>query len=330
MQKTKRLWGLIALEAIIIAALLGVITLRGGLGSQGSAGNGTGHPDTPGAPSQQPSGGLTDTGRAVATVEGRTFTLGELYEELGRRYGATLLNQLLDREAIRLEGKALGVGVTPEEIDQELKRMQQGYDGEEQFYKSMKEQLGMTREQIREDMLYKLLLERIATNNIKISDEQVNEYISEHPEEFKQGVELHLAQIISANRELADKAYNELVKGADFAQVARDRSIDEETANGGGDLGYIEEGDPFLPASVMKVALTMKVGAFSQPIAIEDGRYAIIQLKERKIKKGADPQTVREQVRKQLALSEAPPLQELVKTLRIKYRTEIKDPAFSP
>ncbi|WP_052487683.1 peptidyl-prolyl cis-trans isomerase [Gordoniibacillus kamchatkensis] len=327
MVTTKRLWAFVALEALVIAALIAVLAVRGGE-KGGSAGAGP-------APAASNGGGNAAEGsggaaaKTVARIDGHTFTMGELQGELSKRYGATLLNQLLDRQAIMLEGKALGIGVSPEDIDKELKRMQQGYENEAQFYDSMKKQLGMTRDQIREDTLYKLLLERIATRNVKIGDDEVDAYIREHPEEFERNVELHLAQIISASKELADKAYAELAKGADFAVVARDRSLDEATASGGGDLGWVEEDDPFVPAPLMKAAQTLKPGTYSRPVALDGGRYGIVQLMERRQKKSADPQAIREQVRKQLALSAAPPLQDLVKQLRDKYHADIIDPAFN-
>lgn len=329
MGTTKRLWGFVALEAVVIAALVAVLAVRGG--ERGGSAGGSGAP-APGASkgSGSAAGGAgAAAAKTVARIDGRDFTMSELQGELSKRYGATLLNQMLDRQAILLEGKALGIGVPPEDIDKELKRMQQGYESEAQFYDSMKEQLGMTRDQIREDTLYKLLLERIATRNIQIGDEQVNAYIREHPEEFEHNVELHLAQIVSASKELADKAYAELAKGTDFAVVARDRSLDDATANGGGDLGWVEEGDPFVPPPLMNAAKNLNPGAYSKPIMLDGGRYAIVQLKQRRVKQAADPKAIREQVRKQLALSSAPPLQELVKQLRAKYHAAILDPAFN-
>jgi foldase protein PrsA len=326
MKTTKRLWGLVALEALVIMVLLALLAAPAIRGGKGGAAPGTGAAAAGGT-----SGPANNAAaKAVARIDGHTFTMGELQDELGKRYGPMLLSQLLDRQAILLEGKALGIGVSPEDIDKELKRMQQGYESEDQFYESMKEQLGMTRDQIREDTLYKLLLERIATRNVQISDDQVDAYLQEHPEEFERNVELHLAQIVSASKELADKAYAELAKGTDFAIVARDRSIDDATANGGGDLGWVEEDDPFIPAPLMKAAKSLKPGSYSQPVEIGGGRYAIVQLKERRMKKGVDPQEIREQVRKQLALSEAPPLQELVKQLRIKYHAVVLAPELQP
>ena len=42
--------------------------------------------------------------------------------------------------------------------------MQQGYESEQQFYESMKSQLGMSEQEIKEDVSNKLLLEKLATS----------------------------------------------------------------------------------------------------------------------------------------------------------------------
>ena len=73
---------------------------------------------------------------------------------------------MLDRDAIQMEADELGFKLTRADIDDELKRMQQGYESEELFYKSMKEQVGMSELELRQDVNYKLLLERIATKDI--------------------------------------------------------------------------------------------------------------------------------------------------------------------
>jgi foldase protein PrsA len=317
MRNAKRLWGAIGLQAVCIIVLLTLLLLRSDPKPDA--------PQQPANPQQTPG---ADQTKAVAKIEGRTITEADLQEELAQRYGAELLNQMLDREAIRLEANELGIAVESGEIDKELKRMQQGYESEQQFYDSMKEQLGMTKEQIREDTLYKLLLERIATRNIQITDDQIDEYIRTHPEEFKKDVELHIAQIITANKDQANKVVAELDKGEDFAVLARDRSLDDATANSGGDLGWVQEDDPFVPAPIMKAVKQLKPGEYGGPIPLENNRYAVVMLKERKEKQGPDPKTVRDSVRKQLALSEAPPLKDVVKKLREKHGAVILNPAF--
>ena len=62
------------------------------------------------------------------------MTILELQTALERHYGAELLGQMLDREVIRLEGNETGTSIGSAEINRELKRMQQGYESEQQFY----------------------------------------------------------------------------------------------------------------------------------------------------------------------------------------------------
>ena len=110
------------------------------------------------------------------------------------------------------------------EINRELKRMQQGYESEQQFYDSMQSQLGMSEQEIKEDVSNKLLLEKLATASIHITDTQVDTYIKTHADEFKQETEYNILQIIVSTKEQATKVIAELAKGESFATLARDRS----------------------------------------------------------------------------------------------------------
>jgi foldase protein PrsA len=264
--------------------------------------------------------------RIVAKIGNRLITYRELQAALISQHGSELLNVMLDREALHLEGAEAGIQIEKAEIERELKRMQQGYESEVQFYQSMKEQLGMTVDELKEDVHYKLLLERIATQNIPITDKQVDDYIKTHPDEFKSVTELSIAQIIVSSREQANKVISELNKGEDFAVLARDRSIDDATANHGGDLGWLEEGDPFIAEEIMNAAKMLKAGEYSKPISVQQG-YAIIKLKDRRTKADPDRSFIRDNVKRELALQKAPPLKDIVTKLREKWKAEIKDPA---
>lgn len=263
-----------------------------------------------------------DRARPIATVGDKTITVRMLEEQLMSKYGRELLNQIIDQEVIRMEGKAQGISVGDSEVQQEIKRMQQGYDSEEQFYKAMKEQLGFSPEALRKDIYFKLLSEKIAMQGIRITDEQVDAYIKAHAEEFKQPAQLRLAQIVTANRDQANRTLNDLAKGTDFAQVAKERSLDDATRDHGGDLGWVEEDDPFVPPAVMKSAKQLKAGQTSAPIEL-NGQYVVLKLKERKeaMKLGSD--AIKEQVRKEIALREAPSIKEIMKNLRDKWKVAI-------
>ncbi|TDF91570.1 peptidyl-prolyl cis-trans isomerase [Paenibacillus piri] len=264
----------------------------------------------------------SQSARIVATIGEKTITSMDLEQQLLQRHGRELLNQMVDHEVIRMEGKALGINVDEGEVQKELKRMQQGYDSEDQFYESMKDQLGLTKDALRADVFDKLLLEKLAIQHIAISNEQVDAYIKSHPEEFKTSRQLRLQQIVVGNKEQANKVAADLAKGIDFAQVAKERSLDDTTRNNGGDLGWVDEDDPFVAAPLLKAASQLKPGEVSKPIELNNQLY-VIRLKDRK----EDPQVAKDQiieaVRKEMALREAPPLKEVIKAIREKWDVRI-------
>jgi len=309
----KRLWGVIIVMAVgnlVLASLLVTHTINQSVPSQ------------PPEPEKQ---GEQKNDRVVAKVGNRDVTILELQTALERHYGAELLGQMLDREVIRLEGNETGTSIGSAEINRELKRMQQGYESEQQFYASMQNQLGLSEQEIKEDVTNKLLLEKLATKHIQITDAQVEDYMKTHADEFKQNTEYNILQIIVSTKDQANKVIAELAKGESFATLARDRSLDDATNNTGGDLGWIEGDDPFVAAPVLEAAKLLKVGEVSKPVPLQQG-FAIVKLKNRREKVNPDLAFVRENVRRELALQEAPPLKDYVQQLRGKWKVSILDP----
>ena len=74
-------------------------------------------------------------------------------------------------------------------------------------------------------------------------------------------------------------AYQALQNGADFADLAKTKSIDKLSAEKGGDLGWVNAGD--LPSEFENAALELQVGQYSQPIKV-NGAYHIIKVEDRK------------------------------------------------
>jgi foldase protein PrsA len=263
--------------------------------------------------------------KVVAQIGDVQIMHNELVNNLYAAHGAQLLNQMLDREAIRMKAEEIGLKLTREDINQELKRMQQGYDSEAQFYKSMKEQVGMTEADLREDVNYKLLLEGIATKDIVVSDEEIKTYMDEHKEEFKNTMQMHIEQIEVNTMDDARKVVELLKKGNDFKMVAKTNSTDSATATDGGDLGWVEENDPFIAAPIMQALKSLGIGEISEPIAV-DNKYYIIRLLDHKENSKGTPEEIKASLHKQLALQKALPLKDLTQLLREKKKAAILDP----
>lgn len=261
----------------------------------------------------------------IATIGSREFKLSVLEAQLLDKYGSELLNQLLDREALRLEADEQGIKISREEVDAELKSMRQGYDSEEQFYDSMLTQLGLSKEDIREDVYYKLVLEKIATKNIEISDREVQEYINAHPEEFSALSLLRIQKIVNETDDQAQRTLELAQSGTDFGTLAKERSLDTLTASDEGDLGWVEDNDPFISQEILVAARKLAIGELAGPISTEEG-FVVIRLKDKREQSKGSPEEIEISVRKMLALQNAPPMQEIVQSLRSKFNAIILVP----
>jgi foldase protein PrsA len=174
------------------------------------------NPSKPGQTPVADSPGQPDQLRIIAKVGAEEITLADLDKELHTQYGEAVLRTLMVHKAIDLEAEAAELSVSAEEQNRELEKMVEGYDSETRFYEVMKEQLGMTKEQVLEDLRYRLLLEKIVTRSIYVSDEEVDRYIEDHPEEFEPRMQLHLQWIKTETLKEANAVLAQLTDGEDL------------------------------------------------------------------------------------------------------------------
>lgn len=93
-------------------------------------------------------------------------------------------------------------------------------------------------------------------------------------EEIGQSAEqVHAAHILVETKDLADQLYQQLQQGADFAQIAKDNSVDEGTAPNGGDLGWFPRGIMVKPFE--DVAFSLQPGQISEPFETEFGWHIV-------------------------------------------------------
>ena len=122
------------------------------------------------------------------------------------------------------------------------------------------------------------LVKREILDKVVVTDEEAMAYYNENKASFaiKEKVKIH--QIMVKTEEEAQKIREELDNGADFAELAKEKSIDQHTATKGGDLGYVDIDR--LPAELREVLSGLEIGAISN-IAKTAMGYHIIKLEER-------------------------------------------------
>lgn len=86
--------------------------------------------------------------------------------------------------------------------------------------------------------------------------------------------EIHARHILVKTKAEAEEIIKELKKGADFATLAKEKSVDTGSGKQGGDLGYFVEGQMVKPFEQAAVAL--QVGKITdQPVETEFGWHVI-------------------------------------------------------
>jgi parvulin-like peptidyl-prolyl isomerase len=91
--------------------------------------------------------------------------------------------------------------------------------------------------------------------------------------------QVHLAQIVTASRDDAGKAWVRAVAGQNWSDLAKELSIDDATKEKGGDIGWIAKENP--PTEIEKRAFAMEVGAISDVIQTASNTWIILKVLEK-------------------------------------------------
>ncbi|GAC42479.1 SurA N-terminal domain-containing protein [Paenibacillus popilliae] len=304
-KEVKSLWGCILILCACILVLAGMLIFKHDRPSAA--------PDASAPP---------DSSTVVATVGGEKVTRQEWQEELERQYGVQVMGQMLTARAAAKEAEALGIEVSPKEVEQEIARQMRGYESPEAYFQAMADQLGMSPEQIRQDIHHRLLLEKIATHNVNVSEEELDRYWQDHWDAYESVDVYQLAHIVVPIREEAEDVLAKLKDGETFASLAGRLSVDEFSSYQEGRLGWIDANDPFFSPTELEAAREMEVGDISEPIEVSDG-FAILTVIGKREAQSEGEAAIKVQARRDVALTKSPPLKELEEGLRKKYNAVV-------
>ncbi len=148
-------------------------------------------------------------------------------------------------------------------------------------------------------------------DRVSVSDEEIRRYYEEHKDLYTVPEERRVAHILISVPEdgddaeakaKAEKIYQELKQGADFAELAKKYSDDPGSADQGGDLGYIEKG--MLDPQFDEVAFALPEGEISEPVKTEFG-YHIIKVLDVKPGQVKPLDEVRDEIARELKREKA-------------------------
>lgn len=229
----------------------------------------------------------------VATVGDTKITKDELYDTLVKQGGANVLSQMIDAEIINQEVKKENIEVTDEEIDAEMENYMAQFGGEEMFEAAL-QQRGLTKDDLKGDIIQYVQIEKLVDSRITISDEEINEYFEENKDKLGQEEQVKASHILVEDEKTAKDLKKQLDEGADFAELAKEHSKDPGSAENGGDLGFFGKGK--MVKEFEEAAFAAKVDEITEPVKSEKG-YHIIKVAEKKEAKEATLEENKEEIK---------------------------------
>jgi len=125
-----------------------------------------------------------------ATVNGQPIWRLTLIKELEKQSGKATLENLVTKVLILQEAKKQKVVITKEEIDQKMKEVEDNFTSQGQNLDQLLEAQNMTRDQLREQIEVQLIIEKIVSQDVEITDEEIAAYFEANPDYFPEGSDL--------------------------------------------------------------------------------------------------------------------------------------------
>jgi peptidyl-prolyl cis-trans isomerase SurA len=242
-----------------------------------------------------------------------------------------ILKELIDNEILMQRAEKLGLLATDDEVNAKLAEIKAPFS-QQDFDKRLADR-GITLADFKADLRRSITVEKVlnkeVTSKINVSDEDITAYYNQHKAEFNLiEPQYHLAQVLVTTqpnpqaRNVANKAQNEaeakkkiqmienrLDSGEDFASVAMNLSEQPETAQNGGDLGFIPESSLKSDKAAFEAINKLKPGQYTTVLVVADANshqvfgYRVVRLiskeaaGQRELQDPRVQQAVREQLR---------------------------------
>lgn len=172
-------------------------------------------------------------------------------------------------------------------------------------------------EEARKKIIIAKFIEEKVSKNTDVNDKEVEDFYNIHKNEFIVPVKYRASHILTATEQEAKDVLSKLNKGADFAGLAKEFSVDPSKTNGG-DLGFFTEGQmiPDFEAACFK----LEIGQASNIVRTQFG-YHIIRLTDKKPAQARALNEVSDQIKRRLLdTKKIEKLQDIIKELRASAR----------
>ena len=188
---------------------------------------------------------------------------------------------LVQRAEYDNRASELKLTVTDKEIDARIEQVKkQSFGGSQAKLDKQLKQQGYTKESLRADIKAQLLSEKIydaVTKDAKVSDADIAKYYQQNKSQYSQAESRDVRHILVKTKVQANKIYDELKAGGNFAALAKKYSTDPGSKDNGGKLTIIR-GQTVAPFDT--TAFLLSTNQISRPIKTQYGYHVIQPISE--------------------------------------------------
>lgn len=139
----------------------------------------------------------------VAMVNGQPISRMAFSSEVEKQAGKQALNTLITKTLIMQEAKKQHVDISKQEVDAEIKKIEDNLAKQGTKLDTALQVQGMTRNDLADQIKYQKLIEKIVGKDIKVTDQEVEKYITDNkdslptdqkPEDLKKDVAERIKQ----------------------------------------------------------------------------------------------------------------------------------------
>jgi len=260
----------------------------------------------------------------LVSVNGEIIKKDEFIKVMMGQGGRNVLDWLIESKLISQKAKEEGISISDKEIEDRISEIRDTFGSQEKFL-SFLSMYGLTEESLKEQLVPRLLAEKIIVKNKTITDKELLDYFNKNKSTFDEKEQIKLRHILVKTLEEPQQIEDELKKGGDFTKLAQERSIDTASKSQGGDLGWVGRG--VLDPALEKVVFALNAGERSSIVKTSFG-YEIAEVLDKKSARSVNFEEVKDKVRERyiedLVQKEYPSwIQELKSTANIVYYVDI-------
>jgi foldase protein PrsA len=202
--------------------------------------------------------------------------------------GATrqALEGLIQFQLVLDGAKKEGVSIQESDVDARMEQLKQQVAAQGQNYEELLQSRQISEEVLRTQQRVQLAVDLVAVKLVPYPpDAQLRQALDERKDDF---LEVHVRHVLVKDKATADQVRQELVQGGDWAAVAKENSIDTQSKDKAGDLGFNAKGSTVKPFETAEYKLAAQgdckgktsgscESPISQPVKTQFG-YHVLQV----------------------------------------------------